>query len=255
MGENGTDVSREAADMILVNDDFSTIIPAIEEGKAIYHNIRNFLRFQLSTSMSALLLIAFCIMSGLPTPLNAMQILWINIIMDGPPAQSLGVEQVDQDVKRQSPRKKNDNILDRSLFIRIVSSAFIIVSGTMLCYLSEISEDSQNRFGHHANTTKTFTTFVTFDLFNSLCCRSETKSIFRIGFTTNKAFLLAVAFSILGQILVIYVPFFQAIFHTHYLTLSEVFQIILMGSSIFWIDEARKFLSAPRTSKKKYESI
>ena len=87
MGKNGTDVCKEAADMILVDDDFHTIIAAIEEGKGIFYNIRNFVRFQLSTSIAALSLIALATLMGIPNPLNAMQILWINIIMDGPPAQ------------------------------------------------------------------------------------------------------------------------------------------------------------------------
>lgn len=87
MGKNGTDVCKEAADMILVDDDFQTIIAAIEEGKGIFHNIRNFVRFQLSTSIAALSLIALATLMGIPNPLNAMQILWINIIMDGPLAQ------------------------------------------------------------------------------------------------------------------------------------------------------------------------
>nr|CAD7572457.1 unnamed protein product [Timema californicum] len=119
MGKNGTDVCKEAADMILINDDFSTIIAAIEEGKGIFYNIRNFVRFQLSTSIAALSLIALATLMGIPNPLNAMQILWINIIMDGPPAQSstaedgeievrisvgLGVEPVDKDVIKQKPR-------------------------------------------------------------------------------------------------------------------------------------------------------
>lgn len=91
MGMNGTDVCKEAADMILVDDDFQTIISAIEEGKGIFYNIRNFVRFQLSTSIAALSLIALATLMGIPNPLNAMQILWINIIMDGPPAQRYAV--------------------------------------------------------------------------------------------------------------------------------------------------------------------
>uniref|UniRef100_A0A183DIX6 Cation_ATPase_C domain-containing protein n=1 Tax=Gongylonema pulchrum TaxID=637853 RepID=A0A183DIX6_9BILA len=96
MGATGTDVCKEAADMILTDDDFHTIRAAIEEGKGIYHNITNFVRFQLSTSVAALSLIAISTLFEFENPLNAMQILWINIIMDGPPAQSLGVEPVDR---------------------------------------------------------------------------------------------------------------------------------------------------------------
>ncbi len=104
MGTTGTDVSKEAADMILLDDNLATILHAMAEAKGIYHNITHFLRFQLSTSVSALGLIAISTVFGLPNPLNAMQILWINIIMDGPPAQSLGVEPVDRDVMREGPR-------------------------------------------------------------------------------------------------------------------------------------------------------
>ena len=120
MGVSGTDVSKEAADVVLVNDDFQTIKSAIEEGKAIYSNILNFLRFQLSTSVAALGIVAFCSVFGLPNPLNAMQILWINIIMDGPPAQSLGVEPVDPHVMKEPPRRPTDPVITKTLLLRVV---------------------------------------------------------------------------------------------------------------------------------------
>merc|ERR1719476_1087877 len=105
MGQSGTDVAKEAADMILSNDDLQSVVAAVEEGKAIFNNIRNFVTFQLSTSIAALSLVALSTITNLPNPLNAMQILWINIIMDGPPAQSLGVEQPDETVtKSRRPR-------------------------------------------------------------------------------------------------------------------------------------------------------
>merc|ERR1711936_699819 len=115
MGKCGTDVCKEAADVILLDDDFSTILSAIEEGKSIFLNIRNFLRFQLSTSIAALSLISISTILDRPNPLNPMQILWINIIMDGPPAQSLGLEPVDPDVIKKPPRKISEPILTRSL--------------------------------------------------------------------------------------------------------------------------------------------
>nr|XP_054762610.1 LOW QUALITY PROTEIN: calcium-transporting ATPase type 2C member 1-like [Lytechinus pictus] len=125
MGITGTDVSKEAADMILVDDDFTTILSAIEEGKAIFYNIKNFVRFQLSTSIAALTLIALSTMLSFPNPLNAMQILWINIIMDGPPAQSLGVEPVDKDVIRKPPRQVRDPMITRSLLINVIMGPII----------------------------------------------------------------------------------------------------------------------------------
>ena len=104
MGVAGTDVCKEAADVILLNDDFSTILAAIEEGKSIFYNIRNFVRFQMSTSIAALSLITLSTLMDTPNPLNPMQILWINIIMDGPPAQSLGVEPADPEIMKRPPR-------------------------------------------------------------------------------------------------------------------------------------------------------
>ena len=160
MGKNGTDVCKEAADMILVDDDFRTIMyeqfskkqfkkpefspiflfyrSAIEEGKGIFYNIRNFVRFQLSTSISALSLIALATLAGVPNPLNAMQILWINIIMDGPPAQSLGVEPVDTDIIKQRPRDIKEPMITRSLIINVILSAFIIITGTLWVFKKEV---------------------------------------------------------------------------------------------------------------------
>lgn len=138
MGRIGTDVSKEAADMILVDDDFYTIMAAIEEGKGIFHNIRNFVRFQLSTSIAALSLIAISTLKQYPNPLNAMQILWINIIMDGPPAQSLGVEPVDPDVLQQPPRNVKEPMISRDLIINVLMSSSIIIAGTLFIFIREV---------------------------------------------------------------------------------------------------------------------
>uniref|UniRef100_G3UG53 Calcium-transporting ATPase n=2 Tax=Loxodonta africana TaxID=9785 RepID=G3UG53_LOXAF len=209
MGQTGMDVSKEAANMILVDDDFSTIINAVEEGKGIFYNIKNFVRFQLSTSISALSLITLSTVLNLPNPLNAMQILWVNIIMDGPPAQSLGVEPVDKDTLVQPPRSMKDTILSRALILKILLSAAVIISGTLFIFWKEIPEDKANT---PRTTTMTFTCFVLFDLFNALTCRSQTKLIFQIGFLRNRMFLYSVLGSILGQLAVIYVPPLQKVF-------------------------------------------
>lgn len=129
---SGTDVAKEAADMIIVDDDFSTIVSAIEEGKSIFYNIKNFITFQLSTSIAALSLVALNNLIGRPNPLNAMQILWINIIMDGPLAQSLGVEIVDTAVMQRPPRKRSDDIITRPLLMRVISSGILILIGKLL---------------------------------------------------------------------------------------------------------------------------
>ncbi|CAF3594580.1 unnamed protein product [Adineta steineri] len=218
MGQTGTDVCKEAADMILVKDDFYTIMAAIEEGKAIFHNIRNFVRFQLSTSIAALSLITLSTVFHFPNPLNAMQILWINIIMDGPPAQSLGVEPVDHDVLRKPPRKVTDPMISKKLIINMVTSAAVIVTGTLCVFYAEMRDGKVTP----RDTTMTFTCFVFFDMFNALSCRSQTKFIFEIGLFSNRFFLVAVLLSIIGQIAVIYFPPLQYVFQTEALSASGI---------------------------------
>ncbi|XP_076621461.1 secretory pathway calcium atpase [Colletes latitarsis] len=237
MGKNGTDVCKEAADMILVDDDFGTIIDAIEEGKGIFHNIRNFVRFQLSTSIAALSLIALATLMGIPNPLNAMQILWINIIMDGPPAQSLGVEPVDKDVLKQKPRNTKELMITRHLILNVLLSAIIIIVGTLWVYNREMTNGTTAR-----DTTMTFTCFVFFDMFNALSCRSQTKSIFTIGLWSNKMFLVAVTLSVIGQMLVIYFPPLQRVFQTEALTAKDILFLVALTSSVFAVSEIKKFI-------------
>lgn len=238
MGTNGTDVSKEAADMILLDDNFSTILSAMEEGKSIYHNIKHFLRFQLSTSISALCLIAFSTLFNLPSPLNAMQILWINIIMDGPPAQSLGVEPVDHDVMKEGPRSKDASIITRAMLRRVLTSACFIVCGTLYVFYIELGADGVIS---KRDRTMSFTTFVMFDMFNALSCRSDDKSVFEIGILSNSIFAYAVGGSLLGQLLVIYFPPLQATFQTEALSLGDLLYVSCIASTVLIFDEARKW--------------
>ncbi|EDN94018.1 hypothetical protein SS1G_09885 [Sclerotinia sclerotiorum 1980 UF-70] len=225
MGLQGTDVAKEAADMILTDDDFSTILKAIEEGKGIFSNIKNFLTFQLSTSAAALSLVSF----GL-----------VDIIMDGPPAQSLGVEPVDPDVMNKPPRVRNAPVLTRALIARVLTSATIIMLGTMAVYTHEMLSDGQIS---KRDTTMTFTCFVLFDMFNALNCRSESKSVLRgeVGLFSNKLFNWSVSLSLGGQILVIYFPWLQEVFQTEALALTDLVGLVILTSSVFWADEARKW--------------
>ncbi|KAF3400386.1 Calcium-transporting ATPase 1 [Talaromyces pinophilus] len=250
MGKLGTDVAKEAADMILTDDDFSTILRAIEQGKGIFYNIQNFITFQLSTSVAALGLVLLSTILGFHNPLNAMQILWINIIMDGPPAQSLGVEPVDPAVMNSPPRPKHARVLTRPLIQRVLSQAALIMLGTLIIYVHEMGDiDDELNPGHMSrvvtnhDTTMTFTCFVFFDMFNALTCRSESKSVLRgeMPLTGNKMFNYAVVGSIIGQLSVIYIPFLQAIFQTEALRLSDLLKLIALASSVFWADEFRKY--------------
>lgn len=247
MGQGGSDVAKEAADMVLVDDDFNTILAAIREGKTIFKNIQNFLAFQLSTSVAALLLVALTTLLKFENPLNAMQVLWINILMDGPPAQSLGVEPVDESVMHKPPRSRHDHVLTTAVLKRVFQSGLIIVAGTFLVYIKE--QDDTVR-----DTTMSFTCFVLFDMFNALSCRSSTKSVFEIGFFSNKMFNFAVGLSLLGQILVIYVPFFQSIFQTEALYFSDLVFLVMLTSTVWLADEARKYFRRKNEWPSRYSS-
>ncbi|ONH68348.1 Calcium-transporting ATPase 1 [Cyberlindnera fabianii] len=237
MGKMGTDVAKEAADMVLTDDDFSTILHAIEEGKGIFNNIQNFLTFQLSTSVAALSLIAFSTFFSLPNPLNAMQILWINILMDGPPAQSLGVEPVDNEVMNKPPRTRGAPILTQAVIKRLLMNSVFVIIGTIYVYVKEMKVNQITA----RDTTMTFTCFVLFDMFNALSCRHATKSNFELGFQ-NQMFNYAVLGSLIGQFCAVYVPFFQAIFQTEALGFSDLVFLTIIASSVFWFDEGRKYM-------------
>uniref|UniRef100_S4R605 ATPase secretory pathway Ca2+ transporting 1 n=1 Tax=Petromyzon marinus TaxID=7757 RepID=S4R605_PETMA len=249
MGRSGTDVCKEAADMILVDDDFYTIMSAIEEGKGIFYNIKNFVRFQLSTSIAALTLITLATLMNFPNPLNAMQILWINIIMDGPPAQSLGVEPVDKDVIRQPPRNVKDSILTRSLISKILISAIIIVSGTLFVFWREL----QDNMITPRDTTMTFTCFVFFDMFNALSSRSQTKSVFESGFFSNRMFCYAVGGSIMGQMAVIYFPPLQQVFQTENLSAVDLLFLLGLTSTVWIASEVMKAVERRRLFSRKHD--
>lgn len=239
MGKNGTDVAKEASDMVLVDDDFSTILAAIEEGKGIFNNIQNFITFQLSTSVAALSLVLISTLFDLPTPLNAMQILWINILMDGPPAQSLGVEPVGHEVMKKPPRRRDEKILNFKLFKRVLQSAACIIIGTLFIFVKEMVDGEITK----RDTTMTFTCFVFFDMFNAMACRHTTKSILEVGFFNNKMFNYAVGLSLVGQMCAIYLPFAQSIFNTEPLSFFDILLLIALSSSVFIADEIRKYYS------------
>ncbi|KAK0346595.1 High affinity Ca2+/Mn2+ P-type ATPase-like protein [Friedmanniomyces endolithicus] len=253
MGKLGTDVAKEVADMILTDDDFSTILSAIEEGKGIFWNVQNFLTFQLSTSVAALGLVMMSTLGGWRNPLNAMQILWINILMDGPPAQSLGVEPVDPALLSLPPRPRNARVLTPRLIRRVLQSAAVILVGTLITYVSNLTpEDLAAHSVSARDTTLTFTQFVLFDMFNALTCRSASKSVLRgelplYGKNGNKMFNYAVAGSLLGQGLVIYFPPLQRVFQTEALGLGDLVRLVAMASLVLWVDEGRKMWERRRS--------
>lgn len=173
--------------------------------------------------------------------------------MDGPPAQSLGVEPVDPTIMNRPPRSRTARVLTRPLIQRVLTSAFMIMLGTLAIYVYEMGDaddlstpGKRSRVVTAHDTTMTFTCFVLFDMFNALTCRSESKSVLRgeLPLFGNKMFNYAVLGSLFGQACVIYVPFFQRIFQTEPLNAAHLFKLLCVSSTVFWVDEGRKYLNA-----------
>jgi Ca2+-transporting ATPase len=220
---SGTDVAKESADMLLQDDNFATIVKAVKEGRTIFDNIRRFVRFQLSTNVGAILTITAASIMSLPIPFNPIQVLWINIIMDGPPAQSLGVEPPEKGVMERAPKK--EEIIPRRNLIRILLAGIVMTVGTLALYIYELSLG----VGELKATSIAFTVFVMFQIFNVFNCRSEK------GFS-NKFLLIAIGISLLLQLCVIYIPFFQGIFRTTALSSIDWIWILAVSCTILISD-------------------
>ncbi|KAG8873580.1 High affinity Ca2+/Mn2+ P-type ATPase-like protein [Tulasnella sp. 331] len=231
MGKSGTDVAKEAADVILVDDNFGTILSAVEEGKSIFHNIQNFLSFQLSTAVAALTLITLSTTFHLANPLNAMQILFINILMDGPPSQSLGVDPADRSVMKRPPRKKDAPIINQRLIGRVLFSASMIVLGVLFVYMYELSDGSMSK----RDQTMTFTAFVFLDLASALQNRG-----LNCGFTQNRMLIMTVSISFAVQLVLIYFPPMQSVFQTESLALNDLVVLLMLGCTSLLLHEGRR---------------
>ncbi|GAA5998595.1 hypothetical protein JCM5350_005059 [Sporobolomyces pararoseus] len=234
MGRGGTDVAKEAADVILVDDNFATLLPAVEEGKGIFVNIQNFLCFQLSTAVAALSLITLSTAFGLPNPLNPMQILFINVIMDGPPSQSLGVDPVDRDAMKRPPRPKNAPIITQKLMFRVGFSASMIILGVLFVLARELGDGSDLA----RDQTMTFTSFVFLDLASALQNRGLNVPLLQGNI--NKMLLLAVSVSFLVQLSLIYIPFLQSVFQTQALSMRDLTVLLVLGGCSMSIHEWRR---------------
>ena len=229
---NGTDVAKEASDMILVDDNFVTILSAVREGKAIFYNIQNFLSFQLSTSIATLALITLSTAVGLSTPLNPMQILFVNILMDGPPSQSLGVDPAHENVMNRPPRRKDASVLSKAVHYRVIFSAALMLVGTSFVYMYQrvpgIPVDTRL-------TTLSFTAFVLLDLVSAI----QNRGIYT-GLLENRMLLYTCGGGALVLFILVYFPPLQGVFQTQALGLRDLFFVTAVAGASFAAHEARR---------------
>lgn len=252
MGITGTDVSKEAADMILADDNFATIVAAVEEGRAIFANIQKFLRFLLSSNIGEVLTmfggVVLANVLGLTSsgdevviaPLLVTQILWINLITDGAPALALGLDPADPDVMQQQPRAQGSGVITREMWLGILLVGSIMAVGTLLVLDAALPGGVIRGSGEMPyGRTMAFTTLTFFQIFNVFNARSDTHSAFYQLF--HNAFVWrAVALSMVLQVAVIYVPFLQRAFDTVPLQASDWLRCILVASSVIWLRELDK---------------
>lgn len=235
MGITGTDVSKEAADMILLDDNFATIVAAVKEGRTIYDNIRKFIKYTLASNTGEILVMLFAPFLGMPLPLLPLQILWINLVTDGLPGLALSVEPSEPGVMRRKPIHPEENIFGRGMGRDIVWIGFLmgLVSLGMGYWAW--------RSGRPDWQTMLFTTLTLSQMGNALAIRSDRESLFRLGWLSNKALLGAVLLTLVLQLAVIYVPFLQEVFETVALPPLDLAVALLLSTAVFWGVELQKW--------------
>ena len=215
MGITGTEVTKEASSMILMDDDFSTIVRAVHEGRAIYDNIRKFIRYLLGGNIGEVMVMFTSYLLGMPLPLLPIQILWINLVTDGLPAMGLGLEPPEPGIMHRKPRPKNEGIFARRLGWIVFSRGFFIAAVTLISFtIGLIYVRLEPEITINTARTMAFTTLVFAQLFYVFECRSEKYSPFELGILENKYLLIAVSCSVIMHLSVIYIPALQAVFKT-----------------------------------------
>ena len=236
MGITGTDVSKEASHMILLDDDFATIVKAVKEGRKIYDNIRKFVKYLLTTNSGEIWTLFLAPFLGLPIPLLPIHILWINLMTDGLPALALSVEPAEGDIMSRPPRHPKESIFAHGLGLHAIWVGLLMAGIVLFIQAWSI------KTGHLHWQTMVFTVLCLTQLGHVLAIRSEKESLFKIGLFSNKYLLGAVLFTIALQLATIYLPFLNPIFKTEPLALSELTITIALSSVVFFAVEIEKLL-------------
>ncbi len=235
MGIKGTDVAKEASEMVLADDNFATIVKAVEEGRGIYDNIRKFMRYILSANFGEIIIITLAILLRIPLPLLPIQLLWINLLTDGLPALALGFDTKDKDIMKRKPRDPKKSILNKMV-------PFMLAGGILfgLISLTLFFEEFNNGSLEKARTI-VFTTIIVFELLFVFNCRSEKEPIWKINPFSNKLLLISVTIALLLQIAIVYLPFFNALFKTIPLNLFD-WVIVALLSTTGWLVMPKVFI-------------
>ncbi|MGH9849965.1 MAG: cation-translocating P-type ATPase, partial [Blastocatellia bacterium] len=258
MGITGTDVSKEAADMVLADDNFASIVAAVEEGRAIFSNIRKFLRYLLSSNIGEVMTMFFGVLlanviglqaegNAIVLPLLVTQILWINLVTDGAPALALGVDPADAGVMKEPPRPRSEGVITRRMWVGIFFVGVIMAVGTLLILDASLPGGFVEGSGNMRYAqTMAFTTLMMFQLFNVFNARSDERSAFS-GLFHNHWLWGAILLSLALHVAVIYIPFLQQAFSTVSLSLNDWLRCAGVASSVLWLRELSKHGRGQRT--------
>ena len=245
---NGSEIAKEAGDIVLLDDSFSTIIKAISFGRNVFRNFRRFVTFQLTVNFSAVATVLLALLLGLKSPFNALQLLWLNIIMDGPPALTLGLEKPAGNLLKEKPKKRTDNLVDKKTALKIALSTVYITAATTLQLLTNFMNVPQNEI-----STSVFSLFVTLQLFNSLNCRKTgAESVFE-DFFGNKPMLIAFALAAAVQLLI--TQLFGSLFETVPLSLPTIGKMLLVSFGVIAVSEIAKLVYLLLFKKKNKRSL
>lgn len=237
MGITGTDVAKESAKIVIADDNFATIVDAVEEGRAVYHNIQKVVLYLFSTSMAEVAILFIALLLGYPPPLAAVQILWINLVTEGTLTINLVMEPGEKDEMQKPPIVRNESLFTRMMWSRILLMMPTLTAATLGWFL----------FRLHAGIpfaqvqTEAFTVLAVCEWFNVLNCRSEYRSVFRSGLFTNRWLIFGLIVSNLLQLAVVFVPWLNAVFHTVPFGIQEFLLIGVVASSVLWVEEIRKW--------------
>ncbi|MEQ1805908.1 MAG: HAD-IC family P-type ATPase, partial [Burkholderiaceae bacterium] len=247
MGISGTAVAKEAATMVLTDDNFASIVRAVRQGRTLYDNILKFVRFQLSTTIGAILTVFFAPLAGLPEPFTALQILWVAIIMDGPPAVSLAMDAARPGIMNDAPRRRDEPVLPMARVLRVAAYGVTMMAGTLAVLYYGMRSGSQERA-----LTMAFTTFVLFQFFNVFNARSESGSAFNARFFDNRMLWVSLIGTLALQVVAVHWTPASQLFGTTGMAWVDWGVAIGVASSVLLLEETRKLVARALQSRRRW---
>ncbi|MDD5431859.1 MAG: calcium-transporting P-type ATPase, PMR1-type [Candidatus Omnitrophica bacterium] len=237
MGITGTDVTKEVSDMVITDDNFASIVSAVEEGRGIYDNIKKFIHYLLSCNAGEILVMFISSLLGFPVPLLPIHILWVNLVTDGLPALALGVDPVDPNIMSRPPRKTTEGVITKQRGFLMLVQGFFIAFCSLLAFVLVLFIEKE---GIVRARTAAFIVLSCSQLFHSFNCRSVTESLFKLGVGTNMKLVVATLVSFCLQMAVVYIPFLQKVFKTEALGIFDWALVIVISSLPLWLMEIWK---------------